>query len=204
MPMLSLLLFLPVIMFLPPSTTKVIQWQRLPPMKPPEVQICKPFIHEWNQGLHGVVNRHRVTQYYFRKQRRLAGTNTATVPSDIPKEATARTPLTVKAKARTSLNVKAASTPKELPAWTQLDVNAASTSKEYSARTTFDVTAHSSHHYDDKTRAASVATVTSHKHTLANTQLALLYSLSTLGSLMAYQFDSDTERGVITSFHCAI
>jgi hypothetical protein len=102
--------------------------------------------------------------------------------------------LTVKAKARTSLNVKAASTPKELPAWTQLDVNAASTSKEYSARTTFDVTAHSSHHYDDKTRAASVATVTSHKHTLANTQLALLYSLSTPGSLMAYQFDSDTER----------
>ncbi len=173
-------------MFIPQSINKVVTWQCLPPMKPPEVLICKPLIHEWNQGLHGIINRHRVTQYYFRTQKRIqAGTN---------HEATAAPEKLKEVKARTQLNVKAASTSKEYPARTQLDVKAASTSKECPARTTFDVKASSSHNYDEITRAKSVATVVPHLPKLANEPLALLYSLSTPGSLMAYQFDSDTER----------
>jgi hypothetical protein len=101
MPFLSLL-FIKVIMYLPFQTTKVPSWQRLPPRKPPYIQITKQFIHEWNMGLHGTIHRPR----FHKNKKHIKRADQAWTTQ----EANASLPQQQEDHARTEHDVKASST----------------------------------------------------------------------------------------------
>ncbi len=86
-------------------------WYRPPPVIPPNVVLFKPFIHEWNMGLHGKIKRKRNLSHITNKEGKASAKVDANAPSHNDK-------------ARTEIDVTAQINKQEGKASAKIDANA--------------------------------------------------------------------------------